>query len=121
MIRLGLGLAYLLVLFQVRLCYGLIVCHLHTPLQGFDAIVSLRDDLLHAQANQTVKAATTQTFLSRPWKAYSLVVFMEVESYIGGVVRPEGWLAWDKNQTTLTTLYYAKYMNTGSTLASAAG
>uniref|UniRef100_R7WAL9 Pectinesterase n=1 Tax=Aegilops tauschii TaxID=37682 RepID=R7WAL9_AEGTA len=73
--------------------------------------VSAHDDLLRAQANQTDKAATTQTFLGRPWKAYSRVVFMQ--SYIGAVVRPEGWLAWDNNQSTLATLYYGEYMNTG--------
>ncbi|VAI50523.1 unnamed protein product [Triticum turgidum subsp. durum] len=73
--------------------------------------VSAHDDLLRAQVNQTDKAVATQTFLGRPWKAYSRVVFMQ--SYIGTVVRPEGWLAWDDNQSTLGTLYYGEYMNTG--------
>ncbi|EMS68349.1 Pectinesterase/pectinesterase inhibitor PPE8B [Triticum urartu] len=68
--------------------------------------VSAHDDLLRAQVNQTDKAVATQTFLGRPWKAYSRVVFMQ--SYIGTVVRPEGWLAWDDNQSTLGTLYYER-------------
>uniref|UniRef100_A0ACD5ZY43 Uncharacterized protein n=1 Tax=Avena sativa TaxID=4498 RepID=A0ACD5ZY43_AVESA len=73
--------------------------------------VSAHDDLLRAQqgagGNQT---KATQTYLGRPWKAYSQVVFMQ--SYIGVVVRPEGWLAWD-GQFALDTLYYGEYMNTG--------
>ncbi|XP_062195111.1 pectinesterase-like [Phragmites australis] len=75
--------------------------------------VSAHDDLLRAQqggaGNQTA-AAPTQTYLGRPWKQYSRVVFMQ--SYIGAVVRPEGWLAWD-GEFALDTLYYGEYMNTG--------
>nr|CAB3483123.1 unnamed protein product [Digitaria exilis] len=55
-------------------------------------------------------AAGVQTYLGRPWKEHSRVVFMQ--SYIGAVVRPEGWLAWD-GEFALDTLYYGEYMNTG--------
>ncbi|CAM0955100.1 unnamed protein product [Alopecurus aequalis] len=76
--------------------------------------VSAYDDLLRAQAQQQAGAGNqtkpTQTYLGRPWKEYSRVVFMQ--SYIGAVVRPEGWLAWD-GQFALDTLYYGEYMNTG--------
>ncbi|WVZ92658.1 hypothetical protein U9M48_038704 [Paspalum notatum var. saurae] len=65
--------------------------------------VSAHDDLLAA-------ANATQTYLGRPWKQYSRVVFMQ--SFIGGLVRPEGWLAWD-GDFALDTLYYGEYMNTG--------
>jgi pectinesterase len=72
--------------------------------------VSAHDDLLRAlQSNQT-GGKPTQTYLGRPWKAFSQVVFMQ--SYIGAVVRPEGWLAWE-GQFALDTLYYGEYMNTG--------
>uniref|UniRef100_A0A0D9X8H1 Pectinesterase n=1 Tax=Leersia perrieri TaxID=77586 RepID=A0A0D9X8H1_9ORYZ len=67
-------------------------------------------DLQRALANQSAAAAMTQTYLGRPWKEYSRVVFMQ--SYIGGVVWPEGWLAWD-GEFALDTLYYGEYMNTG--------
>ncbi|KAK8957347.1 putative pectinesterase/pectinesterase inhibitor 34 [Platanthera zijinensis] len=51
-----------------------------------------------------------QTFLGRPWKLYSRVVYMM--SYIGAHVEPSGWLEW--NQTfALDTLYYGEYMNNG--------
>ncbi|EAZ42934.1 hypothetical protein OsJ_27524 [Oryza sativa Japonica Group] len=75
--------------------------------------VTADDDLQRALAgggNQSSAAAVTQTYLGRPWKQYSRVVFMQ--SYIGAVVRPEGWLAWD-GQFALDTLYYGEYMNTG--------
>ncbi|XP_048533809.1 pectinesterase/pectinesterase inhibitor PPE8B-like [Triticum urartu] len=58
--------------------------------------VFVHDDLLQAnRANQTDKVFGTQTFLGRPWRAYSRVVFMQ--SYIGAVVWPKGRLAWDNN------------------------
>ncbi|RLN04870.1 pectinesterase-like [Panicum miliaceum] len=75
--------------------------------------VSAHDELLAASGaggagNGT--AAPTETYLGRPWKQYSRVVFMQ--SYIGAAVRPEGWLAWD-GEFALDTLYYGEYMNTG--------
>ncbi|GJN03663.1 hypothetical protein PR202_ga21134 [Eleusine coracana subsp. coracana] len=72
--------------------------------------VSAADDLLRAAAAAGNNGTSTQTYLGRPWKRYSRVVFMQ--SWIGGVVRPEGWLAWD-GEFALHTLYYGEYMNTG--------
>ncbi|GJN16080.1 hypothetical protein PR202_gb03030 [Eleusine coracana subsp. coracana] len=76
--------------------------------------VSAADDLLRAAASSSAgnngTSGATQTYLGRPWKPYSRVVFMQ--SWIGGVVRPEGWLAWD-GEFALDTLYYGEYMNTG--------
>ncbi|XP_010687599.2 pectinesterase/pectinesterase inhibitor PPE8B [Beta vulgaris subsp. vulgaris] len=60
--------------------------------------------------NTTTNSTTTYTYLGRPWKAYSRTIIME--SYISGVVRPEGWLEWSGN-VSLDTLYYAEYMNYG--------
>ncbi|CAL9045859.1 unnamed protein product [Musa banksii] len=59
---------------------------------------------LHGSANSTA------TYLGRPWKAYSRAVFMQ--SYLGSVIRSEGWLEWD-GTFALSTLYYAEYMNYG--------
>ncbi|KAL6897993.1 hypothetical protein ACP4OV_006589 [Aristida adscensionis] len=73
--------------------------------------VSAHPDLLRNRSTAGAgAAAATQTFLGRPWKRYSRVVFMQ--SFIGDVVRPEGWLAWD-GDFALDTLYYGEYMNTG--------
>ncbi|RLM62321.1 pectinesterase-like [Panicum miliaceum] len=71
--------------------------------------VSAHGELLAASGAGNGTAAA-QTYLGRPWKQYSRVVFME--SYIGAAVRPEGWLAWD-GEFALDTLYYGEYMNTG--------
>ncbi|KAG1334414.1 putative pectinesterase-like [Cocos nucifera] len=53
---------------------------------------------------------STATYLGRPWKEYSRTVFMQ--SYLGGLLRPEGWLEWN-GDFALDTLYYAEYMNSG--------
>ncbi|KAK4774892.1 hypothetical protein SAY86_009827 [Trapa natans] len=53
---------------------------------------------------------STMTYLGRPWKPYSRTIFMQ--SYLGSVLRPEGWLEWNGNYA-LDTLFYAEYMNYG--------
>ncbi|KAJ3677082.1 hypothetical protein LUZ60_002806 [Juncus effusus] len=52
----------------------------------------------------------TYTYLGRPWKEYSRTVIMQ--SYIGSVVRPEGWLEWN-GDFGLGTLFYGEFMNFG--------
>ncbi|PKU68807.1 pectinesterase-like [Dendrobium catenatum] len=51
------------------------------------------------------------TYLGRPWKQYSRVVFMESE--IDGSVSSAGWEQWSGN-FALKTLYYGEYANTGA-------
>ncbi|PUZ66387.1 hypothetical protein GQ55_3G303600 [Panicum hallii var. hallii] len=55
-------------------------------------------------------AFTTLTYLGRPWKNFSRTVVME--SYVGGLVNPAGWMPWS-GDFALDTLYYAEYNNTG--------
>ncbi|KAM0952451.1 putative pectinesterase [Dioscorea sansibarensis] len=55
-------------------------------------------------------ANETFTYLGRPWKEYSRTVFMQ--SYLGGAISPQGWLAWQE-EFALDTLYYGEYMNYG--------
>lgn len=50
------------------------------------------------------------TYLGRPWKMYSRVVYME--SYIGDHVDPKGWLEWNTTSPT-DKLYYGEYGNFG--------
>ncbi|KAM0949244.1 putative pectinesterase [Dioscorea sansibarensis] len=52
----------------------------------------------------------TPTYLGRPWKQYSRTVIMQ--TYLGSIIRPEGWLPW-QGDFALDTLYYAEYMNRG--------
>ncbi|CAM6035174.1 unnamed protein product [Sphagnum compactum] len=50
------------------------------------------------------------TFLGRPWKLYSLTVY--INSTISGIVNPSGWLPWSGN-FALDTLYFAEYESQG--------
>lgn len=50
------------------------------------------------------------TYLGRPWKLYSRVVYML--SYMGDHIQPRGWLEWNST-FALDTLYYGEYMNSG--------
>ncbi|KAF3447226.1 hypothetical protein FNV43_RR12406 [Rhamnella rubrinervis] len=64
--------------------------------------------------NCTIKAAedlgSTKTYLGRPWREYSRVVYMQ--SFMDKLIDPAGWSAWD-GDFALSTLYYAEYSNTG--------
>ncbi|KAF5180549.1 Pectinesterase [Thalictrum thalictroides] len=51
-----------------------------------------------------------QSFLGRPWKMYSRVVYLL--SYMDDHIQPRGWLEWNSN-FALDTLYYGEYMNFG--------
>ncbi|XP_076910446.1 pectinesterase/pectinesterase inhibitor PPE8B-like [Bidens hawaiensis] len=53
---------------------------------------------------------SSMTYLGRPWKLYSRTIIMQ--SYISGLIRPEGWLEWN-GDFALDTLFYAEYMNYG--------
>ncbi|KAL5202889.1 hypothetical protein ABZP36_013841 [Zizania latifolia] len=52
----------------------------------------------------------TLTYLGRPWKNYSRTVVME--SYVGELVDPTGWMPWS-GDFALDTLFYAEYNNSG--------
>ncbi|CAN0906613.1 Probable pectinesterase/pectinesterase inhibitor 13 [Linum grandiflorum] len=51
------------------------------------------------------------SYLGRPWKAYSRAVVMESE--IGGVIHPQGWMPWE-GDLYLDTLLFAEYGNHGA-------
>ncbi|KAH6693462.1 pectin lyase fold/virulence factor [Plectosphaerella plurivora] len=50
------------------------------------------------------------TVLGRPWRQFSRVVFQD--SWLGDVVKPAGWSAWDTVQP-VTNVVYREYQNTG--------
>lgn len=50
------------------------------------------------------------TFLGRPWKMFSRVVYME--SYLGDHIDPTGWIEWNAT-SPLDKLYYGEYSNVG--------
>ncbi|KGN66044.1 putative pectinesterase/pectinesterase inhibitor 28 [Cucumis sativus] len=51
-----------------------------------------------------------RSFLGRPWKEYSRTIIME--SYIGDLIQPEGWLPW-AGDWGLRTCFYTEYNNYG--------
>ncbi|KAL8262205.1 hypothetical protein R6Q59_026254 [Mikania micrantha] len=51
-----------------------------------------------------------KSYLGRPWREYSRTVIMQ--SYIGDLIDPAGWLEWS-GDFGLSTLYYGEYMNRG--------
>ncbi|PIA52275.1 hypothetical protein AQUCO_01000267v1 [Aquilegia coerulea] len=53
---------------------------------------------------------TTQTYLGRPWKEYSRVVYMQ--SFMDSLIVPPGWDIWS-GDFALATLFYAEYNNKG--------
>jgi pectinesterase len=65
---------------------------------------------LDLAATNASSSNQTYTYLGRPWKEYSRTIIMQ--SYIGSVVRPEGWLEW-YGDFALDTLFYGEFMNFG--------
>lgn len=51
-----------------------------------------------------------KSYLGRPWKEFSRTIIMQSE--IGDLIHPDGWLPWDKD-FGLKTLYYAEFNNKG--------
>ncbi|KAL3849456.1 hypothetical protein ACJIZ3_011338 [Penstemon smallii] len=51
-----------------------------------------------------------KSYLGRPWKLYSTTIVME--SYIGDLISPEGWLEYNGTQG-IKTLFYAEFNNRG--------
>ncbi|PIN09834.1 Pectinesterase [Handroanthus impetiginosus] len=68
-----------------------------------EATPDLAMDLLNSNVSST-------NYLGRPWKEYSRTVYMQ--SYIGGLINPVGWLEWN-GTNGLDTLYYGEYANYG--------
>ncbi|KAM0329544.1 hypothetical protein ACHAQA_004853 [Verticillium albo-atrum] len=62
------------------------------------------------QVNVTGTSGTASTFLGRPWRPFSRVVFQD--SWLGDVVKPAGWSAWDAVQS-VANVFYKEYRNTG--------
>eukprot|EP00253_Pinus_taeda_P029583 PITA_29583 len=72
--------------------------------------ISIHNCVISAAPDLQPVVGSVQTYLGRPWQAYSRTVFML--SNLGGLINSAGWLPWSGN-FALSTLYYGEYMNTG--------
>ncbi|KAJ1692014.1 hypothetical protein LUZ63_016169 [Rhynchospora breviuscula] len=57
------------------------------------------------------KSKATANYLGRPWKDYSRTIIME--STIGELIHPEGWMPWMNSKARQSTVSYAEYGNKG--------
>lgn len=62
------------------------------------------------QANVRGTSGANSTYLGRPWRQWSRVIFQR--SYLGDVVRPEGWSRWDAVQP-VNNVVFEEYKNQG--------
>ena len=62
------------------------------------------------QSKVTGTSGANSTVLGRPWRTFSRVVFQK--TYLGDVVKPEGWARWDAVQST-DNVVYEEYKNFG--------
>ncbi|CAN1267132.1 Probable pectinesterase/pectinesterase inhibitor 17 [Linum perenne] len=72
--------------------------------------ISIHNSRVEAGSDLEPVIGSFKTYLGRPWKEYSRTVFMQ--TYLGSLVEPAGWSAWD-GDFGLKTLYYGEYRNTG--------
>ncbi|KAI4352785.1 hypothetical protein L6164_007005 [Bauhinia variegata] len=54
---------------------------------------------------------TNKAFLARPWKPYSRTIFMD--TYIGDLVTPEGYMPWAIDDTGNKTCFYSEFETQG--------
>ncbi|KAI5067307.1 hypothetical protein GOP47_0017835 [Adiantum capillus-veneris] len=72
---------------------------------------SFHNCTLKADPNLTKANYTVETYLGRPWKAYSRTVF--IQSELQALVQPQGWLPWNASNPFTDTVYYGEYGNRG--------
>ncbi|KAF9601058.1 hypothetical protein IFM89_015984 [Coptis chinensis] len=72
--------------------------------------ISIHNCRIVATSDLEASKNSFATYLGRPWKMYSRVVYMI--SYMGDHIQPQGWLEWNST-SALDKLYYGEYMNYG--------
>lgn len=72
--------------------------------------ISIQNCTIQAAPDLAQDSDLTLSFLGRPWHNYSRTVIMQ--SYLGDVIAPVGWLEWNGTYG-LDTLYYGEFENYG--------
>lgn len=74
------------------------------------ADLQMKNNTSNNSTNNSTNFLSPPTYLGRPWKLYSRTIIMQ--SYISGLIQPQGWLEWN-GEFALDTLYYGEYTNYG--------
>ncbi|KAL1346466.1 probable pectinesterase/pectinesterase inhibitor 25 [Arachis hypogaea] len=72
--------------------------------------ISIQNCTIQAAPDLAADVESTPNYLGRPWKEYSRTVYMQ--SYIGALISPSGWLEWN-GTVGLDTLFYGEFNNYG--------
>lgn len=73
--------------------------------------ISIQSSRVVATPNFAPVFRSYNTYLGRPWQRHSRTAFLQ--SYLGSLVNPAGWLAWEKTKFAQDTLYFGEYKNFG--------
>ena len=88
-------------------------CHIHCLKDGYITAASTPDNqpfgFVFSHCKITGETPAVKTYLGRPWRAFSSVIFLDTE--MSEVVRPEGWHNWNFPEREKT----ARYAESGST------
>ncbi len=89
-------------------------CHLHSLRDGYITAASTPDiqpfGFVFSNCKITGQSPEVKTYLGRPWRAYSSVIF--INTSMTSVVRPEGWHNWNFPERE-KTVRYGEYGSSG--------
>jgi pectinesterase len=89
-------------------------CHIHCLKDGYITAASTPDNqpygFVFSHCKITGESPTVKTYLGRPWRAFSDVIYLDTE--MSEVVRPEGWHNWNFPERE-KTVRYAEFNSTG--------
>lgn len=72
--------------------------------------ISIQNCTIRASDDLASSNGTTETYLGRPWKAYSRTIYMQ--SFMDKLINSGGWSEWS-GDFALNTSYYAEFDNRG--------
>jgi pectinesterase len=82
-------------------------CHIHCLKDGYITAASTPDNqsfgFVFSDCKITGTGANVKTYLGRPWRAFSSVIFLNTE--MSAVIRPEGWHNWNFPEREKTVRY----------------
>jgi len=90
-------------------------CHIHCLRDGYITAASTPDNqpfgFVFSHCKITGESPAVKTYLGRPWRAYSNVIYLYTE--MSEVVRPEGWHNWNFPERE-RTVRYAEFESRGA-------